>query len=294
MAVDPIVKHSLQLNALKTFESAARLGGFSQAAAELKVTPGAVAAQIKALEAQYGALLFERSAKSVTLTALGEIIAAEFIEAFDAIEEAARHFRALAQPHRVHVATLPSIAALWIGPRLPKLTTMLAPIEISVTAVEVPPNLKRSPYDLCLFYTDHLERGHRKLANEEVLPVCVPALAAELKSPRDLLGAKCIAEVGLGWNDWEIWTREVMPDTTFVANGPGFSLYSIAVQQALLGAGVLIGRRSLIQPYLDSGELVAPFSDAVPNGLMLATWTVPTNKGNRALSTVENALLQMA
>lgn len=51
------------------------------------------------------------------------------------------------------------------GPRLPRLTDILAPIEVSVTAVDEPPNLKRSPFDLCLFYTDRLGRGQRKFDN---------------------------------------------------------------------------------------------------------------------------------
>lgn len=292
MFLDSPIRHTLQLNALRAFEASARLGGFARAAHELKVTPGAIAAQVKALEEEYGAALFERHAKGVRLTVLGESIKEQFIEAFDAVEEAARTLRRLSAPQRVHIVTSPALAQLWIGPRLPRLTEMLAPIEISVTAVDEPPNLKRSPFDLCLFYTEQLARGQRMLAVEELLPVCVPSLAARISHPQDLADVRCIADVG--WNDWEVWTRCVMPGQKFVARGPGFSLYSIAVQQALLSAGVLIGRRSLIQRYLDSGELVAPINQAVALGMVIAAWKLPGAKGNRVVEAVEEALMQLA
>lgn len=85
-----------------------------------------------------------------------------------------------------------------------------------------------------------------------------------------------------------------MPEQDFVARGPGFSLYSIAVQQALLGAGVLIGRRSLVQPYLDTGELVAPLKQSVPLGLTIAAWRLPGATRNLLVAAVEEALLELA
>lgn len=292
MFLDSPVRHTLQLNALRAFEASARLGGFARAASELRVTPGAIAAQVKTLENEYGSALFERHPKGVRLTPLGESVKEQFIEAFDAVEEAARTLRRLSAPQRVHIVTSPALAELWVGPRLPRLTEILAPIEISVTAVDEPPNLKRSPFDLCLFYTERLGRGQRMLADEEVIPVCVPALAAKIKHPGDLANVRCIADVG--WNDWEIWTRSVMPSQKFVAPGPGFSLYSIAVQQALLSAGVLIGRRSLVQRFLDTGELVAPINQSVSLGMAIASWRLPSARGSRVMAAVEDALRQLA
>lgn len=121
---------------------------------------------------------------------------------------------------------------------------------------------------------------------------CVPALAAGIERPEDLCDTRCIADVG--WSDWAAWAGTVMPDVPFVAQGPGFSLYSIAVQQALLGAGVLIGRQSLVQRYLDSGELIMPIARAVPLGVDIAVWRLPVARGNRMVIKVEEALAQLA
>ena len=71
MSVKPPRPMGPPLNALRAFEAAARLGGFSRAAEELCVTPGAVAQQIKQLEDWAGAPFFDRQAQGVQLNALG-------------------------------------------------------------------------------------------------------------------------------------------------------------------------------------------------------------------------------
>lgn len=291
MSSTPPVRNALHLNALRAFEASARLGGFAPAASELLVTPGAVAAQIKLLESEYGAPLFERHAKGVRLTPLGERMKQRFTAAFDAIEDAARMLRREAAPQKVHIVTSPALAELWLSPRLPQLTDLLGDISISVTALDDPPNLKRSPFDLCLFYTRRLERGQHPIVEEEVFPVCVPSLASDLRTPSDLIDACCIADVV--WEDWRAWSDQALPNQGFVAHGPSFSLYAVAVLQALKGVGVLIGRRSLVQHHLDSGALVAPFDHPVRLGLTIATWMLPEGRSSRAVEDVMNTLMSL-
>ena len=121
------------------------------AAAELGVTPGAVTAHVKALEDRLGAALFERQARGVRLTALGLAAMEELTGAFDALAGAEARLRALALPREVQIATLPAIAQLWLSPRLPALRAAAPEISVSITALEAPPNLKRSLHDLSLF-----------------------------------------------------------------------------------------------------------------------------------------------
>jgi len=49
----------------------------------------------------------------------------------------------------------------------------------------------------------------------------------------------------------------------FVPRGPVFSLYALAVDAAVAGAGVLMGHLALVAPQLASGALVAPFAHRV-------------------------------
>lgn len=59
------------LYALRAFETAARLGSFSKAAAALNVTPGAVSRHVSTLESWFECRLFLRHGPKVTLTDSG-------------------------------------------------------------------------------------------------------------------------------------------------------------------------------------------------------------------------------
>ena len=74
------------LNALRTFEAAARLTSFSQAAAELCVTHGAISQQIRTLEDYFGRPLFTRSHGKVFLNNAGTELLPVITESLDRIE----------------------------------------------------------------------------------------------------------------------------------------------------------------------------------------------------------------
>jgi LysR family glycine cleavage system transcriptional activator len=59
------------LNAMKAFESAARLRSFTKAAEELNVSAGVVSRHVKLLEEYFGVQLFERLAQGVRVTDAG-------------------------------------------------------------------------------------------------------------------------------------------------------------------------------------------------------------------------------
>ncbi|MEP2716890.1 LysR family transcriptional regulator [Pseudophaeobacter sp.] len=267
MAVSPPRPTSFALTALRAFEASARLGGFAAAAQELGVTPGAISAHIKGLETELGAQLFQRSAKGVELTSLGARSLPAFSAAFDQMGLAVQLMRDTAAPRVVHIATLPAIAQFWLSPRLPQLRREMPGTEISITALEQPPNLKRTPYDLCLFF----DASHgRALAQDVIFPVCTPELAAQLDTPQDLLDVPCLFDTS--WEqDWQHWLAETEQGQQITPRGPVYSLYALAVEEALNGAGVLIGHEALLAPHLASGSLVAPFAHRamLPDALRL-------------------------
>lgn len=283
MPVSPPSPRSLPLTALRAFEAAARLGGFTAAAEELGVTPGAVTAHIKGLEAELGAPLFERHAKGVRLTALGQSAAPGFTLAFDELAQAAGVLRARAAPQVVHIATLPAIAQLYLSPRLPALRAAAPEIAVSITALEAAPNLKRAPYDLNLFPGTS---GHLVVA-DEIFPVCAPSLAAGLAVPADLAGVPCLSDTS--WeDDWAVWLAHAAPGQGIEPRGPVYSLYALAVEEAVNGAGVLIGHGPLVAGHLATGRLVAPFGLRVPLDTGLRLWSGrPVAKGGAAARVVD-------
>jgi len=260
MPVAPPRPKGPPLTALRAFEAAARLGGFAAAATELGVTPGAVAAHIKLLEEDFGSALFERHARGVRLTAVGERVLPSLVAAFDALGLAVQTLRAEAAPKDIHIATLPAVADLWLAPRLSAIRSLLPGVNLSVTALESPPDLKRVPFDLSLFF--EAPDSGKSIAPDIIFPVCTPGLANRLRHPADLAGVPCLTDSAWA-SDWAVWLQSALPEKTFTPRGPTFSLYSLAVREALEGAGVLIGHQVLVATQLASGALVAPFHHQV-------------------------------
>ncbi len=249
------------LNSLRAFEAAARLGGFKAAAAELSVTPGAVAQHIKSLEAWAGAPLFERMSQGVRLTALGTAVNADFSAAFDQLGSAVNRLRADAGPSQVRIAVLPSIAQLWLSPRLPAVRALVPQTTISITALDHPPNLLREPFDLSIFFVEG-EPGENQIeiCRDVIFPVCAPKLASSLRSPADL-GGQIFLHDARWTRHWSLWLEAVREDID--PSGPTFSLYSLALQEAENGAGLLMGHEPLVRASLDAGKLVAPFEQVL-------------------------------
>ena len=290
MAVSPPRPRGPALNALRAFEAAARLGSFTAAAEELCVTPGAVAQHVKALEAWSGARLFRRHAQGVTLTELGRDLLPGFQSAFDQLGEAVQALRARAAPNQVRIAALPALAQLWLAPRLPALRSAAPDVEISITAMEQPPNLKRETFDLAIFFEAvPLGHGSIEVCRDVIFPVCAPALAARLKQPADLAHVPCLQDAN--WTEnWTRWLSAATPKQSLELRGPVFSLYSLALEEARNGAGVLIGHGPLVQAQLDSGALVAPFRARVTLERALSIALAGASAANPALARILEAL----
>lgn len=78
---------NLTLRQLRYFEALARHGHFGRAAAACSISQPALSVQIRDLEADLGAPLFERSARQVRLTALGEACLSRAVDILRAVDE---------------------------------------------------------------------------------------------------------------------------------------------------------------------------------------------------------------
>ncbi|MEM7563629.1 MAG: LysR substrate-binding domain-containing protein [Pseudomonadota bacterium] len=251
------------LNALKAFEAAARLGGFKAAAIELNVTPGAIAQHIKTVETWAGAALFERKSQGVQLTGAGLEVQADFSEAFDALGRAVTKLREASGPTHIRIAVLPSIAQLWLSPLLPRLRALQPDVNISITALDTPPNLSRETYDISLFFREPgTVENERVICGDSIFPVCSTRIAARLGDPSDLSGVLFLHDTAFK-EDWNNWLAQAAPEAKINASGPTFSLYSLALQEAINGAGIIIGHEPLVRNALKSGDLVAPFAKKI-------------------------------
>lgn len=159
-----------------------------------------------------------------------------------------------------------------------------------VWGLSVPLTGMREPFDLSLFFAAPTAGdGAITLHEEEIYPVCDPELAAGLKRPGDLKGVACLHDAN--WvDDWDHWIAAASPNHPFKVKGPSFSLYSLAVEEARHGAGVLIGHAPLIDAHMETGALVAPFAKRVQTGRGLILTSTEAFAASSGYKPITNAL----
>ncbi|SEN91379.1 LysR substrate-binding domain-containing protein [Pseudomonas sp. NFACC39-1] len=270
---------TLPLNALRAFESAARLLSFKAAAAELSVTPTAVSHQIRALETWLGVQLFERQPRQVRLTDGGQRL---FNSLHGALLEVAQSVDTL-RPQRTNthltLSTTAAFASLWLVPRLgrfyarhPNINVRLdthcevvdlhqdASVDLVVRySLDSYPNL----YGLCLFDEHFGVYG----SPEQV------ALAAQ--RPPTLISVRW-HNAKLYAHGWEAWCAQA--GETWLARQPCVREYDeehYALQAAIAGQGLVLASNILASESVASGLLVAYRPQIQVNGAGYSALCVP-------------------
>src|ERR1700747_833135 len=122
------------LNALKTFEAAARHESFTRAAEELCVTQGAVSQQVKALEAQLAIKLFNRERQRLIITEAGREYLAVVRDALDRIAVGTERLVQRQTTGVLTISTSPDFAAKWLVYRLGRFAESHPEIDLRVSA----------------------------------------------------------------------------------------------------------------------------------------------------------------
>ncbi|MGK5051883.1 DNA-binding transcriptional regulator DsdC [Janthinobacterium sp. RB2P8] len=252
---------------LHTFLVAARHGSFALAAQELALTPSAVSHRIARLEASLGLLLFQRLTRQVKLTQDGERIFVALQTGWDGLRAAIAGGDALAGSISVHAR--PSIAQCWLVPRLAGFVAQYPALSIDLRVGNDSVDFRAGQVDLALHYGDGSFPGlaSRKLMDEWLAPVCSPDYARRhglQDAPHKLMEATVLHDT-LAWPacapdaEWRLWLDGQAPEVSLPARSLRFDRADLCAQAAVHHAGVAMGRRQLVQPWVDSGQLVLPF-----------------------------------
>lgn len=274
------------LDLLRAFEAAARHLSFTKAAEELHLTQSAVSRQIQSLEQALGAKLFERRTRALALTEGGARFYTVVEDALESLQAGARKLRSAPAARTVTVTTTPGFASLWLIPHLNGYLAANPGVDVRISASYETADLERDGVDLAIRYAPAGDMpGERPLFEEEVVPVCSPALAADpkrpLKKPADLAAHVLLhsADEQMSWMEWYLWLhahglRELNP-----AGALRFNQYDQLVQAAVNGQGVALGRLPLLAALLREGRLVTPFPKSVVSsrGYFLVRSTRPAS-----------------
>ena len=257
------------LNALHTFEVAARLKSLTRAAEELSVTVSAVAFQVKQVEQVLGLKLIGRSGRAVDVSPEGASLAAELAAPFEAIRRTAERYRSLAEfPNVVTVSMLPSFASMWLLPRLPQLQAAVPRLDLRISTSERRVRLISEGIDCAIRCGEGgwPDLDAARLFPQRLAPVChgsYVAKAGPLTNADDLTAHTLIGNRARP-SEWEEWLSAAgakAPKPVQLVESRELVLSAI---RAGLGIGVL--DVSLLQCEISAGDLIQPFDEELHTG----------------------------
>jgi LysR family glycine cleavage system transcriptional activator len=265
------------LNAVKSFEASARLGGFSQAARELGVTPGAVSQQVKILEDFFSKQLFTRRNNQLQLTDAGLAVYADSAEVIDRLSEMTRRLMEGKVRSRFVISTHASVAVRWLNRRLQEFLAVEPDLRCEVRVEDDPVDFTKHHIDLRICYGQHLypEMITHSLLRDVVTPLCSPEFLSRRAPPHT--DPSALLDGDLIHNDWgasfasypswaEWFSAAGAARQPQVGLGHMTSMSSLAVDLAVSGCGIALGQRMLARDELIDGRLVAPFAQSLALG----------------------------
>ena len=276
--------------ALMAFREAARHDRMADAAATLGVTESAVSHQIRHLEDLLRVRLFDRSSGRLKLTETGILY-------LERIEPALREIQAATEAilpgdgrATVRVTLPPSLAVVWLIPRLGSLERQQDAIDVQVIPTTRIIDLERDQVDLAIRYGSGQWRDVEKtfLFEDLATPVAAPGFLEDGAEPTTALLAATRLIVNRGIPDeWAEWARARGLEPPARDGMVAFDAIEQALQVAEAGHGMAMGRSPFIEEKLRIGALVAPFGSVGPTGasyyLCHPVGTTPTAATRRVM-----------
>ena len=256
------------------FETAARLGSFTRAAAELNVQQPAVSASIRQLEEALGVILFHRAHRKVELTKAGERFYTDVSNALEQILGSARavHQRGLNDHVTLSVST--AFAYYWMVPRLELLHAQHPEIDLRLQTSDREPDIDAEGISLAIRRGDGEWPGVHSvlIAPEAIWPIASPNVMerAALQHPADLLDQRLIhlEEPVRERPTWAEWFAHFNVHGRPPKSGLRLNDYALVLQAAMAGEGIAFGWRHVTRGLIAKGLLHAR-----------EDWTWSTGKG---------------
>jgi DNA-binding transcriptional LysR family regulator len=269
--MDSLRKRLPPTKALVVFEATARHLSFTRAAQELHLTQAAVSRQIHVLEQDLGVLLFSRERRAVSLTPEGERLKRTVAMALGHIAETAVALRQThGEPH-VNLHTTTAFGALWLMRRIGRFRAAWPDVQLRLVSSDDEIDPAGTNLDISISYGEGDWPGldATRLLDDELFPVCSPDFMSRL--PKDFSLADLPAEpllhlesVEPTWMSWSTWFRHLGIEVDDrEPRATRFNNYLVILQAVQEGQGVALGWRRLVQPFIESGQLVRPVAESL-------------------------------
>ncbi|CAN7175893.1 LysR substrate-binding domain-containing protein [Bosea sp. LjRoot90] len=271
-------RRPIPLNALRSFEAAARLGRMSTAADELAVTHGAISRQIKHLEAVLGVALFAGPRTRPRLTPAGQALLPSLSSAFDQIETAVQT-AIRAEDEVLDVGCLSTFLMRWLIPRLHGFRELYPEVDVRLSATDYSALRSHKRFDIEIVVDEHFrpnrDRPQTHVLFQELLgPVARPDV--QFRSADDLL-PHLLLHTKTRENAWPMWCAAAGLEV-IDATGAVFDHYYYTLEAASAGLGICIAPWHLVMNDIEAGRLVAPLGFAHTEYYYVARTKSPSNR----------------
>jgi LysR family glycine cleavage system transcriptional activator len=260
--------------ALRAFYAAATHERFRDAAESLGVTESAISHQVKRLEEHVRAGLLDRSGGRARLTETGLRYLQKIEPALLQIQAATDEIMPGRGRGLVRLTLPPSLAANWLIPRLGGFERAHPEVDLQLLTSTRVVDLRRDQVDLAIRHGKGAWPGLEAtfLLEEAAMPVCAPGYAGARESdgagvtdPDIFNGLRLIVSANFP-DEWEEWAKARKLPPPAMGDSVVLDAQEQALQLAEKGLGIAMGRRPVVDEWLQSGRLVAPFGGADPTG----------------------------
>jgi DNA-binding transcriptional LysR family regulator len=233
----------------------------------MHVTPGAVSQQVRQLERSLNVELFLRQHRRVILTDSGRLLAGRLTELFDSIDRAVVEVAGDPRSKKLRLRVSPTFAIRWLVPRLTSFYEQYQDFEIEVGTYVRQEDVAIEDVD---FVVRH-GRGNWDDAVSDLLfwdalsPVCCPAIAKRLRSPKDLASQNLLHSM-LRAEGWDLWLRSQGVGVLRPKHSINLSSAAVSYQAAIDGQGVALGQQAYLRDDITGGRLVQPFDHVLHTG----------------------------
>jgi LysR family transcriptional regulator, glycine cleavage system transcriptional activator len=267
------MKAPIYLNALRAFEASARHQSFSGAAEELNVTPAAVGQLVRTLEDWLGTTLFQRANSGkvrLVPTEAAERALPDIRAGFDRLMVGVERLKENSSNGILTITLSPAFAAKWLLPRIDKFHSRWPDMDVRLDTSLKPVDFVAQRIDVGIRYGLGNWPGlvTEKLMEEEVYPVCSPALLnkhGRFNSPADIAHETLIHDLSMdahtGFPSWQTWLDKAGVLEPAIARGMQINNSAAVLQAAIDGQGIALARGVMAHDDISTGRLIRLFPE---------------------------------
>lgn len=282
--------------AVRAFEAAARHCNLRLAGEELFLSISAVSHQVKSLEQFLGVQLFNRTRNALELTPAGQIYMRSLAEALDMIASATAKAEAVRDTTSISINLFPSLAVLWLMPRLATFYALSPQVDINVLTSMEPLSFRSGLIEVAIRYEEiaSLASGATILFEEKVYPVCSALYASQnrLLEKNATFDNVTVIHCQSSPNEWEDWFKSVNASGIKPFRVLNVDNRALALRAAESGLGVAMGRTPFAQNLLAEGRLSRLSAKPIATGFAYTLCLSDSAARSPAVKAFSNWLVQ--